>query len=82
MQLVASGRGVAALPNWGVKSYVDHDYVAARRIGKSGLWSELYAMAPRAVADRLYFSEFVRIVREVCQRQLEGITLLSEAGAG
>ncbi len=77
MQLVASGRGVAALPNWGVKSYVDHDYVAARRIGKGGLWSELHAMSSRAVADRLYFAEFVQIVREVCQRQLDGITLLA-----
>ena len=45
LQLVASRRGVAALPSWGIKSYVDHDYVIARRIGAHGLWSDL--MRPR-----------------------------------
>src|SRR5258708_8314247 len=38
LQLVASRRGVAALPNWGIKNYVDYGYVIARRIGKNGLW--------------------------------------------
>ena len=76
LQLVASRRGVAALPNWGVKSYVDHDYVVAKRIGKGGLWSELHAVAPKGVAERLYFGDFVGIVRQTCQGQLEGIELL------
>lgn len=48
MQLVASRRGIAALPNWGVKNYVDHDYVLAKRVGTEGLWSELYAVAAKA----------------------------------
>ena len=30
LQLVASRRGIAALPNWGVRNYVDLDYVIAR----------------------------------------------------
>ncbi|WP_430228939.1 hypothetical protein [Nitrosomonas communis] len=29
--------GNRCLPNWGIKSYVDHDYVIARRIGANGL---------------------------------------------
>jgi LysR family transcriptional regulator, regulator for metE and metH len=78
MQLVASRRGIAALPNWGVKSYVDHDYVIARRVGQAGLWSELYAVAPKSLAARPFFSDFVSIVRDTCAAQLDGIELLAD----
>lgn len=76
MQLVASRRGVAALPNWGVKSYVDHDYVLAKRIGKRGLWSELHAIIPASLAAKPYTADFVSIVRSSCQAQLDSIELL------
>jgi len=76
LQLVASRRGVAALPNWGVKNYVDHDYVLAKRIGAKGLWSELYAMVPSAISDRPYVDDFVSIVRDICAAELDGIELL------
>ena len=76
MQLVASRRGIAALPNWGVKNYVDHDYVLAKRIGPAGLWSELYAVSKKSVASRPYFEDFVTIVRDTCAAQLDGIELL------
>lgn len=80
LQLVASRRGVAALPNWGVKNYVDHDYVLAKRIGGKGLWSELYATTPAAMAQRPYVADFVSIVRDTCAAQLDGIELLPEEG--
>ena len=76
LQLVASRRGIAALPNWGVKNYVDHDYVLAKRIGRQGLWSELHAVGSAALAQRPYFDEFVQIVRTTCQSQLDRIELL------
>lgn len=76
LQLVASRRGIAALPSWGVKSYVDHDYVIAKRIGAKGLWSNLYAVMPAALAKKRYAQDFVTIVREKCAAGLEGITLL------
>ena len=76
LQLVASRRGIAALPNWGVKSYVEHDYVVAKRIGAKGLWSELHATAPKALAERPYLADFVDIVRRSCAAQLAGIELL------
>ncbi len=78
LQLVASRRGVAALPNWGVKSYVDHDYVLAKRIGARGLWSELYAISSKALASRPYLADFIRIVRDICASQLDGIQLLPD----
>jgi LysR family transcriptional regulator for metE and metH len=76
LQLVASRRGIAALPNWGVKSYVDHDYVVAKRIGASGLWSELHACAPKALAAKPFLGDFIDIVRQACASRLDGIELL------
>lgn len=76
LQLVASRRGIAALPNWGVRNYVDLDYVIARRIGTRGLWSELHAVVPRALAARPYVTEFVDIIRSKCAAGLDGIELL------
>jgi LysR family transcriptional regulator for metE and metH len=76
LQLVASRRGIAALPNWGVRNYVDLDYVIARRIGAKGLWSDLYAVVPRALAGRPYVTEFVDIIRTKCAAGLDGIELL------
>ncbi|MGE5452329.1 MAG: LysR family transcriptional regulator [Acidobacteriota bacterium] len=77
LQLVASRRGVAALPSWGVKSYVDHDYVLAKRIGSKGLWSELHAIAPKSLSEKPYLIDFVQIVRDVCAANLEGIELMA-----
>jgi LysR family transcriptional regulator for metE and metH len=76
LQLVASRRGIAALPNWGVKNYVDLDYVVAKRIGAKGLWNDLYAIVPRSLADKPYVTEFVSIIRTKCATELEGIVLL------
>jgi LysR family transcriptional regulator for metE and metH len=76
LQLVASRRGIAALPNWGVKNYVELDYVVAKRIGAKGLWSDLYAITPRALAARRYTADFVSIIRARCAASLKGIELL------
>jgi LysR family transcriptional regulator for metE and metH len=76
LQLVASRRGIAALPNWGVKNYVELDYVAAKRIGRTGLWSDLYAVVPRALAAKPHVAEFVSIIRNECASSLDGIELL------
>jgi len=76
LQLVASRRGIAALPNWGVKNYVDLDYVLAKRIGAKGLWSDLYAVVPRALTGRPYVTEFVALIKAKCAAGLEGIELL------
>lgn len=79
LQLVASRRGISALPNWGVKNYVAHDYVIARPIdhkSSKGLWSELHAIVPIALKDKPYVDDFVEITRAVCVQQLDGIALL------
>jgi LysR family transcriptional regulator for metE and metH len=76
LQLVASRRGIAALPNWGVTAHVEHNEVVAKRVGQRGLWSELHAVSPRALGDKPYVRDFAAIVRDACAAQLEGIELL------
>jgi LysR family transcriptional regulator for metE and metH len=77
LQLVASRRGVAALPNWAIRNYVDYDYVLARPIGEQGLWSDLFVSVPPALEKRAYVLDFVSVIREQCARTLDGIKLLS-----
>lgn len=77
LQLVASRRGLAALPSWGIKNYVDYDYVVSRRIGAKGLWNDLYLSVPRALADKSFVGDFVSVIREQCARTLNDIELLN-----
>ena len=42
IQLVASKRGIAALPYWTVMPYLEKGYVVHRQITANGLQSELY----------------------------------------
>jgi len=76
LQLVASGRGLAALPLWAVKSYLDRGYVARQRIGADGLTGRLHAAVPERLLARPYLAEFVRLMRETSLLTLPGITLL------
>lgn len=77
LQLVASRRGLAALPNWAIKNYVDYDYVLARPVGEHGLWSDLFVSVPEALSGKAYVRDFVSVIREQCASTLDGIKLLS-----
>lgn len=76
LQLVASGRGVAALPLWAVQSYLDRGYVASQRIGAEGLVGKLYAAIPDRLRERPYLAEFVRLMRETTLLTLPHVELL------
>ena len=69
-------RGLAALPSWDLKNYLDHGYVVAKRIGRGGLWSDLYATGPKVLMRRRFAQDMVRITREQCAAKLNGIELL------
>lgn len=73
LQLVASGRGVAALPGWTVQPYLDRKYVAWKPIGKNGLHSRLYAATTTAASRAAYMQEFLRLMREVSFATLKRI---------
>jgi LysR family transcriptional regulator, regulator for metE and metH len=76
LQLVASGRGLAALPLWAVKSYLDRGYVASQRIGAQGLGGRLFAAVPERLVERPYVAEFIRLMRETSIATLPGVKLL------
>lgn len=73
LQLVASRRGIAALPNWGIKNYTDYEYVIARPIGKSGLWSDLHATMTKETARRAYAADFIATAKARCFETLDGL---------
>lgn len=74
LQLVASGRGVAALPGWTVQSYLDRQYVIARQIGKTRLFSQLYAATTKRSAKVSYFQEFIEITKRISFSSLRGLS--------
>ena len=76
LQLVASRRGIAALPNWGIKNYTDYDYVIARRIGKGGLWSDLHATMTKETARRAFATDFIATAKARCFETLDGLEAL------
>ncbi len=73
LQLVASRRGLAALPAWAVAPYLERGYVAARGIGKHGLWAELYAAVRETDAARAYVADFIETVKRDSFARLPGI---------
>lgn len=79
LQLVASRRGVAALPAWAVEGYVEKGYVIAKPLGPQGLWNRLYAASTREQAELAYLRDFLDTVRTVSFAQLRGIRPLGEA---
>jgi LysR family transcriptional regulator for metE and metH len=76
VQLVASRRGIAALPFWAVKPYLERGYVVARQIGAAGLKSELYAALRQEQVASAYMQDFLRIVRETSLATLPGLSAL------
>lgn len=73
VQLVASRRGIAALPAWAVAPYLERGYVVARRIGKHGLWAELHAAVREADVARAYVADFIETVKRDSFARLPGL---------
>ena len=76
IQLVASRRGIAALPYWTVMPYLEKDYVISRPITGQGLQSELYAAMRSEDSDKTYLDNFCQIVRERGFADLPGLSVL------
>jgi LysR family transcriptional regulator for metE and metH len=73
LQLVASQRGIAALPQWSVQSYLERNYVLAKSIGKKGLWGTLYAATTGPMAELAYLQDFLATVRATAFKHLRGV---------
>jgi LysR family transcriptional regulator for metE and metH len=73
VQLVAAGRGVAALPNWALTEYTEHDLVKTVRLGDKGVWRTLFAAVRTEDKESAYISEFMQIAQELCFKNLTGV---------
>lgn len=78
LQLVASRRGLAALPRWAVQAYLDRRYVQACLIGEHGLWGRLYGAVRSAERDA--HAEFAALLTQTAFVTLNGVSGV-EAGA-
>ncbi len=78
LQLVASTRGIAAMPIWAVQSYLQSNYVLGKRIGKNGLFGKLYAVTSPEMAKAAYMQDFLETVRSISFNHLPGLIPLSK----
>jgi len=82
VQLVASNRGVAALPNWALTEYLDQGWLRVKPLGPQGVWSTLSAAVRSEDMDAPYIRDFLKIAREVCFRNLTGIKAVQRDSKG
>ena len=77
-QLVASGRGVACLPNWALTEYLQNETLVALKMGKTGLWGTLYAAIREDQAEQPFMRDFVSTAIETSFATLSGVRVLPE----
>ena len=78
VQLVATGRGVACLPNWALHEYVSRGYVVGKSLGQEGIWPNLYAAVRAVQRDVSFISHFIRTAKITCFKNLVGIVPADE----
>ncbi|HEY9571638.1 MAG TPA: LysR substrate-binding domain-containing protein [Pusillimonas sp.] len=72
-QLVASQRGVAALPNWALTEYLDQGWLRLCHLGSQGVWRTLYAAVRSEDIQADYLQAFIKQARDTCFKTLTGI---------
>ena len=63
LQMVASGRGVTALPKWLVTDYAPQLQLRTLRLGASGIQKHIYLGAREAEYDTDYLQSFIEMAR-------------------
>lgn len=63
LQMVESGRGVAALPRWLAEEYAEKMDVVAVRLGRQGIAKQIFLGAREADVDIDYLKAFVELAR-------------------
>lgn len=72
-QLVASQRGVAALPNWALSEYMHQGWLRICHLGEQGVWRTLYAAVRTEDAQSDYIHAFITQAKETSFASLTGI---------
>ena len=73
VQLVASGRGVAALPSWAAAEYVARGWVKTRTLGSEPVWCTLYAAIREEDVALPYIQDLLATIRDSSQQFLSGV---------
>lgn len=73
MQLVASLRGVASLPNWALAEYQQNPWLRTAKLGENGIWRTLYAAKRSEDSDADYMVAFLEQAQQTCFQHLKGI---------
>jgi len=78
LQMVASGRGVAALPRWLVEEYVEKVAVAPVRLGRDGIQKQIFLGVRQADAAVDYLEAFIALARQARQpERVHGVSATS-----
>jgi LysR family transcriptional regulator for metE and metH len=64
LQMVASGRGVTALPKWLVTDYAPQLQLRTLRLGPAGIQKHIYLGARAADSDTDYLQAFIAMARQ------------------
>ena len=64
LQMVASGRGVAALPRWLVEEYAEKLPIVPVKLGPQGIPKQIYLGSREADGKVDYLQAFVELARE------------------
>lgn len=73
VQLVASGRGVCALPNWVLAEYVAQGLISVRSAGANGIWPTLYAAVREEQLGAPFVQDFLSLAKSHCLKNLRGV---------
>lgn len=73
VQLVVSGRGVCALPNWVLAEYVDQALISVRAAGAKGIWPTLYAAVREEQLETPFVADFLKLAKAHCLKNLTGV---------
>lgn len=78
VQLVASGLGVCALPNWVLADYLEQGLISVRSASAGGIWPTLYAAVRTGQLEQVYLKDFVTLATAHCLRALKGVSPVKE----
>ncbi|NNM51294.1 MAG: LysR family transcriptional regulator [Pseudomonadales bacterium] len=65
LQMVASGRGVAALPRWLVDEYASRLPIVAVRLGPQGMYKKIFLGVRNADQEVSYLQEFIKLAQQL-----------------
>jgi len=74
--VVASGRGIAALPSWTVENYIERGYVVSGPIGPAIALAKLYASTTAQLLPQIAAS-----IKGIRRAHTPGLSLLTQLNA-